>query len=129
MQGNLLDEGCTRYCKLEIYVPESHLEAVEQALWAADAGHIGRYDRCLSCYPVTSCWRPLEGTSPYLGREGELCTARELKVEVACLLERAEETVEAVRRVHPYEEPVIQVIPLLGVGLRGNNTDGKKDAI
>lgn len=106
-----------QYCKLEIFVPESHLEAVREALWSVDAGHIGRYDRCLSYSPVTSCWRPLEGTSPYLGHEGELCTQRELKVEVTCRLDRLEETIAAIRRVHPYEEPVIQAIPLWAVGL------------
>lgn len=106
-----------QYCKLEIFVPESHLEAVREALWSVDAGHIGRYDRCLSYSPVTSCWRPLEGTSPYLGHEGELCTQRELKVEVTCRLDRLEETIAAIRRVPPYEEPVIQAIPLWAVGL------------
>ena len=49
------------YCKLEIFLPPSHLEAVQAALRQADAGHIGRYDSCLSYHPVTSCWRPLEG--------------------------------------------------------------------
>ena len=29
------------YCKLEIFVPESHLEAVRAALLSVDAGHIG----------------------------------------------------------------------------------------
>ena len=63
------------YCKLEIFVPESHLEAVRKALRETDAGHIGKYDSCLSYSPVTSCWRPLEGTNPYLGSVGEVCTA------------------------------------------------------
>ena len=36
------------YCKLEIFVPETHLEGLRQALQAADAGHIGQYDSCLS---------------------------------------------------------------------------------
>ena len=32
----------SEFCKLEIFLPESHLEAVQQALWSVDAGHIGR---------------------------------------------------------------------------------------
>ena len=96
------------FCKLEIYLPESHLEAVQQALWSVDAGHIGRYDCCLSYSPVIGAWRPLAGTAPYLGRMGEVCHAPELKVEV---------TLAAVKRAHPYEEPVINVIPLYRTGL------------
>ena len=92
------------YCKLEIFIPESHLEALRVALQSVDAGHIGAYDGCLSYSLVTSCWRPLPGTAPYLGRVGELCTAPELKVEVTCRTDRVEET-------------VINAIPLLATGL------------
>ena len=105
------------YCKLEIFVPESHLEAVREALRRVDAGHIGRYDSCLSWHPVTGCWRPLEGTHPWLGQAGELCTAPELKVEVTCRAEQAEAAIAAVKAVHPYEEPVINAIPLWKTGL------------
>ena len=105
------------YCKLEIFVPESHRAAVEQALWSVDAGHIGQYDRCLSWSRVNSCWRPLEGTDPYLGRPGQLCRAEEIKIEVCCLAARLDETLAAIKSAHPYEEPVINVLPLLKTGL------------
>ena len=105
------------YCKLEIFLPEDHLPSLRQALQKVDAGHIGQYDSCLSYTPVTSCWRPLAGTHPYLGRVGELCTQPEIKVEVTCLTHNLEPTLTAIKAVHPYEEPVINVIPLLAVGL------------
>lgn len=105
------------FCKLEIFLPQTHLEALREALRKVDAGHIGRYDSCLSYSPVTSCWRPLEGAEPYLGEVGALCTQPELKVEVTCPTARLEETLAAVKAVHPYEEPVINVIPLWRTGL------------
>lgn len=116
------------YCKLEIFVPQSHLEAVQRALAQVDAGHIGRYDNCLSYSTVTSCWRPLEGASPYLGTLGELCWEQEIKVEVTCRTAQLEETLEAVRRVHPYEEPVINVIPLWGTGIPAPRAGTHHDA-
>lgn len=105
------------YCKLEIFLPSSHLSPLETALRQVDAGHIGAYDSCLSYSPVTSCWRPLAGTTPYLGTQGALSREQELKVEVTRQTERVEATVAAIRAVHPYEEPVINVIPLYQVGL------------
>ena len=48
---------------------------------------------------------------------GELCTAPELKVEITCRVRDLERTVAAVKAVHPYEEPVINAIPLLSTGL------------
>jgi len=101
-----------RYCKLEIFLPESHLEALRAALRRVDAGHLGKYDSCLSYSRVTGCWRPLEGAIPYLGAVGAVSDEPELKVEVTCLRKKADETVAAVKAVHPYEEPVINVIPL-----------------
>ena len=91
--------------KLEIFVPEDFFPAVRQALWSADAGHIGAYDRCLSWSVVNSCWRPLEGSSPFDG------------TPVCCRGERLGETLAAVKAAHPYEEPVINVLPLAGTGL------------
>ena len=99
------------YCKLEIFIPETHLEALQRALQEVDAGHIGNYDCCLSYSPVTGCWRSLAGTNPYLGSVGEISREPELKVEVTVRAERVDETIAAIKRAHPYEEPVINAIP------------------
>ena len=99
-------------CKLEIFIPESHLQALQAALWEVDAGHIGNYDCCLSYSPVMGCWRPLAGTKPYIGTEGAISCEPELKVEVTCRTERVDATIAAIKRVHPYEEPVINALPL-----------------
>ena len=66
---------------------------------------------------VNSCWRPLAGTHPYLGQPGQLCRAEEIKIEVCCLAARLDETLAAIKSAHPYEEPVINVLPLLKTGL------------
>lgn len=104
-------------CKLEIFIPESHLSALRKALQSVDAGHIGNYDSCMSYSPVTSCWRPLPGSTPFIGSCNEISTETELKVEVTCLTARVRETLAAVKKVHPYEEPVINVIPLYMTGM------------
>ena len=103
-------------CKLEIFIPESHLRALQKALFDVDAGHIGNYDSCLAYSRVTGTWRPLEGTSPYIGKVGEVSEESELKVEVTCRMERLDETMAAIKQIHPYEEPVINAIPLIRTG-------------
>jgi len=110
------------FLKLEIFLPETHLEALQTALQAVDAGHIGNYDSCLSYSRVIGTWRPLPGTSPYIGEEGQISCEPELKVEVTIRAERLQETIRAIKAVHPYEEPVINVIPLWGTGLSTSET-------
>ena len=107
----------SQYYKLEIYIPESHFAALQKALRIVDAGHIGNYDSCLSYSRVIGMWRPLAGTHPYIGSENVMSEEEELKVEVTILSEKLEETLSAVKAVHPYEEPVINVIPLLAAGI------------
>ncbi len=103
--------------KLEIFIPESHFSRLQEVLQRVDAGHIGNYDSCLSFSEVMSTWRPLKGTDPYIGSVGELSLEPELKVEVTIRAENLEKTLSAIREVHPYEEPVINVLPLLGTGI------------
>ncbi|MEG1931672.1 MAG: cytochrome C biogenesis protein [Pygmaiobacter sp.] len=103
--------------KLEIFIPKTHLELLRAALERVDAGHLGRYDHCFSYSEITGCWRPLPGASPYDGAVGVLCSAPEYKVEVCCLSAKLPETLAAIKAVHPYEEPVIHVLPMLATGL------------
>ena len=105
------------FLKLEIFIPETHLGALKAVLREVDAGHIGNYDCCLSYSQVMSTWRPLAGTDPYIGKENVISIEPELKVEVTIRTEKLRDTMEAIKRVHPYEEPVINVIPLWGTSL------------
>ena len=60
-------------------------------------------------------WRPLPGSSPFNGKNGEICFGTEMKMEVRCPVEIVETAVKEVKKIHPYEEPVINVIPLLDI--------------
>ena len=101
--------------KLEIFIPVSHLGILQEALRSAGAGAFGNYDSVLSYSRVKGCWRPLQGANPYNGKVGVLCTADEFKVEVCCPSEKLEQTIRAVREIHPYEEPAIYTIPLIAM--------------
>ena len=105
------------YYKLEIFIPESHFAELRKVLQKVDAGHIGNYDCCLSYSRVVSTWRPLAGTDPFIGTENEISEEEELKLEVTVTGERLNETIGAIKAVHPYEEPVINVIKLYRTGM------------
>lgn len=105
------------YCKLEIFIPEKFLPTLQETLYSIDAGHIGNYDCCLSYSHVIGTWRPLDGTHPYSGTQGVISQEHELKVEVTCRLQDIDTIIAAVKNIHPYEEPVINAIPLLRIGL------------
>ncbi len=107
------------YFKIEIYAPEESVDDLLEALAATHAGEIGKYDHCATFYPVQGTWRALESAQPYLGNPGEMFSGGEIKIEILCREEYLLEAIGAVRDVHPYETPVINVIPLANTRYNG----------
>ena len=97
--------------KLEIFIPAGQVDALRLALAQVGAGRVGNYD-CCSVMDVRGYWRPLEGAKPFQGQIGAVETGTECKVEVNCRRELVKEAIKAIRAVHPYEEPVINIVPL-----------------
>lgn len=100
------------FFKLEIFIPTENVDELLETLAATHAGEIGKYDHCTSITQMQGTYRPLEGAKPAVGEVGELFWGGECKVEVNCREQTLMETIQAVRNMHPYEEPVINVIPL-----------------
>ena len=98
--------------KIEVFIPESALESIRNVLLEVDAGHIGNYRGCLSYYPVTGVWYSEEGSNPTIGSVGEWSKEQELKLEFNVKDEMKDITIEKIKQVHPYEEPVINIIHL-----------------
>ena len=91
--------------KFEFYVPESHLEEVKNALFAAGAGRIENYDCCCWETPGTGQFRPLKGSKPYLGKTDSVEKVQEYKVEMVCDEEFIGSVIKAFKSAHPYETP------------------------
>src|SRR5512147_1862449 len=98
--------------KIEIYIPEEFVPALREALARAGAGRIGNYDHCVAYTLIHGSWRPLEGSDPYDGEIGKLSEGTEARVEVNCAAGHVAEALNAIRSVHPYDEPLINVIAL-----------------
>ena len=101
--------------KLTFTVPETHAEAVKQAVFAAGAGDYGNYDCCAWQTLGKGQFRPLEGSRPFLGREGEVAQVPELRVEMICAEERAARVRDALLDAHPYDVPAYDFVPILSI--------------
>ncbi|MDD4102204.1 MAG: NGG1p interacting factor NIF3 [Kiritimatiellae bacterium] len=91
--------------KLTVYIPESHLELVKEALFRAGAGTYEGYDCC--CWQVLGQgqFRPLDGSMPFAGKVGVVEAVPEYRVEMICDDEVRAAAVAALRASHPYELP------------------------
>ena len=99
--------------KLGFYVPESHLEPVKTALFEAGAGRIGDYDHCCWQTLGQGQFRPLEGSNPHIGSQGEVERLPEYRVELVVADEQLRPVIDALLAAHPYEEPAWDLVQLV----------------
>lgn len=98
---------------LVTYVPPSHLEVVKAALFAAGGGSIGSYDHCCFQTLGQGQFRPLAGSSPFLGAQDTLERVDEWRIEMSVTKAVAAGVVTALLESHPYEVPAYHLIPVV----------------
>ena len=95
--------------KLSFFVPDSHVEVVKSAVFAAGGGRIGAYDQCAWQVLGFGQFRPLDGSQPFLGQTGEVEQVEEWRVELVVADESIVAAVAALKLSHPYETPAYEV--------------------
>lgn len=103
--------------KLTVFVPLSHHGALLEALlpfsWLA-----GNYADCSFTTSGQGTFKPLAGSSPYIGRAGEREIVAESRLEMLIRKTDLQPAIKSLRKVHPYEEPAFDITPLLNEGLQ-----------
>jgi dinuclear metal center YbgI/SA1388 family protein len=122
----VLAPGSGRLKKLAVYVPVAHRDTLMDALFAAGAGHIGRYSECSFSVEGTGTFLAGEGTDPFVGEKGKRHTESENRLEVIFPSWLQGRVMAAMQSSHPYEEIAYEVYSLdnqyneIGSGLIGD---------
>jgi len=128
-------EGRDSALKLVTFVPAEHVETVGRALFAAGAGHIGKYSSCSFRSAGTGTFFGEEGAHPTVGEAGRLEEAPELRLETVLPVGRVQAVVNALRASHPYEKPAFDLVRLApepagrGFGRVGRVTSARAEAL
>jgi len=112
----VLDPKPDQLRKLAVFVPVAHADKLRNALFAAGAGNVGKYDECSFNVEGTGTFRAGSGTAPFVGKEGEQHVEPETRVEVLCPAMHERAVLAAMRAAHPYEEVAYDLVPLLNTG-------------
>jgi dinuclear metal center YbgI/SA1388 family protein len=128
---NLTDAYTEAYVKFVVFAPEDSQETLIDILEKTGAGSIGNYSGCTYSTSGIGHFRPLSGASPNIGNIGELAEVHEVKIEAIIPQRMIEDVIEKIIKVHPYETPAYDIIPLnnaiesLNMGLVGYLGAGK----
>ena len=99
--------------KIVVTVPKESIDDVRNAICNEGAGIIGNYTDCSMSTKCIGTFKPNIKANPYIGENNKLEFVEEDKLEVVCPVEKVKKVILKLRETHPYEEPAIDIIPLL----------------
>jgi len=98
--------------KIVVFVPESHANAVREAMGKAGAGKIGNYNYCSFSSKGIGRFKPEQGAHPTIGEVSKLESVQEERIEVVCDSNLLKDVITAIKKAHPYEEVALDIYPL-----------------
>lgn len=108
----ILSPGKSNLYKVITFCPVDHMKNIQDAMFAAGAGHIGNYDSCSYYTDGSGTFRALEGTNPFVGNKNELHTENEYRMETIVPDYNLNKVISAMIKAHPYEEPAYDIYKL-----------------
>ena len=99
--------------KIIVTIPIENVDEVRNAICEAGAGVIGNYTHCSMSTKCVETFKPTDEANPYIGEKNNLEFVEEEKLEVVCDVNIVKNVISKLREVHPYEEPAIDIVPLI----------------
>lgn len=99
--------------KIFVTIPVDDVGKIREAVCQAGAGVIGEYDYCTTSVKSIGTFRPSDNANPYIGTRQQLEFVEEEKLEFVCDVDKVKGVLKALREAHPYEEPAIDIVPLI----------------
>jgi hypothetical protein len=103
----------TKTVKIVTTVPKKQADKLRQALGKAGAGKTKNYYFCSFSQEGEGRFLPTENANPSIGKKGKLNKIKEVRVETFCNQKDLKKIIKAIKKVHPYEQPIIDIYPLL----------------
>jgi hypothetical protein len=101
--------------KISTTVPKEDADKLREAVGRAGAGIVGDYSFCSFSYTGQGRFIPSKDANPTIGEANKLEIVEEERIEVECERTMAKKVVEALKQAHPYEEVIVDVVPLLDI--------------
>jgi len=102
--------------KIVVTIPPDHGDKLREAIGLVGGGKIGgNYSFCSFTVRGTGRFKPNKKAHPFVGEIDKLDEVDEERIEITCDKVDAPRIVKTIRENHPYEEPAIDIYPLLSL--------------
>jgi dinuclear metal center YbgI/SA1388 family protein len=122
---SILQPKAKQLRRLITFAPLDKAEEVRKGVFAAGAGHIGKYAECSFNSEGTGTFKAEEGADPYVGEIGKRHEEKETKIEIVYPFYLEDQVVAALIKHHPYEEVAYDIFTMdnvhfgIGAGIIG----------
>ncbi|MDA2922336.1 hypothetical protein MYX07_03660 [Patescibacteria group bacterium AH-259-L07] len=103
----------SKVVKIQTYCPKDAADEVRLAIGKAGGGVIGNYTYCAFLTNGHGYSLPMEGSTPTIGKQGEIKKIEEIKIEFLCEQNKVKNVIRAIKKACPYEEVPIDIFQLL----------------
>ena len=94
-------------------MPEENLLELRESVCKVGAGVIGTYTFCTNSSKVLGTFTPSNDSNPYIGTKNKLEFVSQERLEFVCDISKVKLVLDIIKKVHPYETPAIDIIPLI----------------
>jgi len=98
--------------KLAVFVPESHINEVAEAIHSTGGGIIGEYSNCSFRTSGKGTFKGSDKSNPAMGKKGVTESIEEIKLEVIVDKWKLDQVITVLKKAHPYEEVAYDIYPL-----------------
>jgi dinuclear metal center YbgI/SA1388 family protein len=98
--------------KLVTFCPTDKADSIRNALFSAGAGNIGNYDECSFNVEGTGTFKAGKNTNPHVGSKHKQHQEKEQRIETIFPSHIENKVIQALLKVHPYEEVAYDIYPL-----------------
>lgn len=98
---------------IKVVVPKKYLNLIINEVCMIGAGKTKNYTYCTMYYKCSGTFKPSINAKPFMGKKNTLNHVKGISLEFICDTLILDKVINKIKEVHPYEEPDIEIIPLL----------------
>lgn len=99
--------------KICVHSPLEDADKIRKTIGDFGAGIIGNYSHCSFATRGVGRFKPNDNANPTIGESGKIEEVEEENIEFICPTSMAKEVIKKIKEAHPYEEPAIEILPII----------------
>ena len=100
---------------IRFVIPKNYLDKIINKVCPLGAGNTHNYTYCTKYTKCYGTFKPGIKAKPFIGKKNVINHVKGICLEITCDTKLLTKVIKKIKEIHPYEEPDIEIIPLLAI--------------